>query len=169
MVLFGNLSNVVALFDRSEAMRNLYKYLLEALDSSTDTHGRIISLDCSEGRVERKFELGFGMIAIEQSYKLEGGIFESHRKYIDFQLMVKGSEYMDCGNIRDFSISSAYNENKDVALYYHSDDVSRILLNEGGVAIFFPYDVHRGGIKASDDVVYKSVVKVPHTLLEFCF
>ena len=169
MALIGNLYNLGAMFNRSKALESLYRYLLESLDSNLDIYRRIVSLDCKNDRVENKIDLGFGMIAIEQSYKLNGGNFESHNKYIDFQLMIKGAEYMEFGNVNDFNISSKYDENKDVILYHQNNNVSKILLKEKTLVVFFPYDVHRGGLRDSFDVVYKSVIKVPHTLLNFYF
>lgn len=169
MALVGNIYDIEMMFDKSEALQTLYKYLLESIDSNLDVYKRIISLDCNDDRIEKKIDIGFGMIAIEQSYKLSGGNFESHNKYVDFQLMIKGAEYMEFGSIDDFKISSEYDVNRDVILYHQNNDVSKILLKENTLAVFFPYDVHRGGLRVDCDIVYKNVIKVPHKLLKFCF
>lgn len=169
MALFGNVYNLETMFNKSESLQILYRYLLEALDSSSIIYNRIVSLDCKGDRIENKIDLGFGMVAIEQSYKLNGGRFESHKQFIDFQLMIRGAEYMEFGDISDFEIDTKYDANKDLILYHHRSEVSKMLLQSGKIAVFFPYDVHCGGIIANCDIVYKSVVKVPSKLLKFCF
>lgn len=169
MALVGNLYNLEMMFNKSEALQVLYKYLSESLDSNLDTYKRITNLDCKNDRIENRVDIGFGMIAIEQSYKVNDGNFESHNKYIDFQLMIKGAEYMEFGSINDFEISSEYDENKDVIFYHKNNNTSKILLKENTLAVFFPYDVHRGGLRVDCDIVYKSVIKVPHKLLKFYF
>ena len=167
MAFIGSIDYIGAMFDKSLALQTLYKYLLESLDSSLDLYHQILKSD--NDRIENRIDLGFGMIAIEQSYKLNSGNFESHKKYIDFQLMIKGDEYMECGNIDDFSVSKKYDENNDVIFYHQKNEVSKILLKEKNLAVFFPYDVHRGGIGAGCDVVHESGVKVPYQLLKYCF
>lgn len=170
MALLGNLYDFESMFNKSEALQILYNYLLDAMNENSYIHHRIINLNCNDTRVENKIDIGFGIIAIEQSYKLgNGGEFESHNNFVDFQLLISGSEYMEFGSIRDFDIASDYDITRDVIFYHKHLNVSKALLNRGSIIVFFPYDVHRGGILFSDDIVYKSVIKVPSKLLKFCF
>lgn len=170
MALIGNLCDLGKMFNKSESLQILYKYLLEAIDIQSNIHNRIMNLNCNSDRIENKIDLGFGMTAIEQSYRLGiGGRFESHNKFVDFQLMVNGNEYMEFGSIKDFKIYREYDSTRDVVLYESITNVSKILLKNWNLAVFFPYDIHRGGILFSDEIVYKSVVKVPIQLLKFCF
>ncbi len=170
MALFGSLYDFKSMFYKSEALQILHQYLLDAMDKNTNIYNRIVNLNCSGNRVENKIDLGFDMVAIEQSYKLGNeGQFESHMKYIDFQLVVSGSECMNFGSIGDFDIYSKYDSSRDIILYHHNANTSTALLKSGTLAVFFPYDVHKGGIPFNDESVYKSVIKVPSQLLKFCF
>ncbi len=170
MALIGNIYDLEFMFNKSEVLQILCKYLLDSINKNSHIYNRIINLNCNGTRIENKIDIGFDIIAIEQSYKLgNGGEFESHNNFVDFQLLISGSEYMEFGSIRDFNVSSGYDITKDVTFYHKHTNVSRVLLRDTSLAVFFPHDVHRGGILFSDDIVYKSVVKVPNKLLKFCF
>lgn len=176
MALIGNINKISDMFIKSDALKILYDYLLEASSKGSSIYKRILSLECSTNkadRIEMKYDLGFDMIAIEQSYKLGGEIrFESHRKYVDFQLIVDAKEYMEFGDSLDFKMISKYDEKRDVVFYEKINDISKILLTPQLLVVLLPYDIHAGGILAAkndNDIVYKSVVKVPCSLLKLRF
>lgn len=167
MAFFSNIDNTSNLFREAEAYNILYSYMLEVCKDSS-LQRRILSLKCEGERIEKRYNLGFGMTAIEQSYKLGKKIkFESHRKYIDFQLVIKGREYMLVGDWKDFEAINDYNEANDVIFYKPNKQVSRLLLSPKILAILLPYDIHAGGIIVNNDenIIYKSVIKVPYSLL----
>ncbi len=173
MAIIANVNDISLMFKRTNALNVLWEYLHNAIDINSAIYKRILGLDCSNGRVEAKFDLGFGMCAIEQSYVLGGDIcFESHKKYVDFQLVVFGSECMQVGQICSFIPKMQYNITKDVILYDNVEsnvqdstmDLSRIssmILYPQTLLVLFPSDIHAGGIKVASDIVFKSVIKVP--------
>jgi YhcH/YjgK/YiaL family protein len=84
---------------------------------------------------------------------------EVHRKYVDIQLVLAGTDRMGwktlstCRNLRD-----AYNPVRDVAFYIDAPDVWMDVL-PGMMAIFFPDDTHAPMV--SDGPIHKIVLKVP--------
>lgn len=86
--------------------------------------------------------------------------FESHRKYIDIQLIVEGCECIDYASRVSLSKTQKYDSAGDVSLY--SGEGSEIKLEPGCFAIFFPDDAHRPQITDTIAMpVRKVVVKVP--------
>jgi len=69
-------------------------------------------------------------------------MFEAHNKYIDIQVMLKGSEWQWYANREDAKEAVPYDETKDAAFYAFDGSETRIDLKEGMFAIYYPEDVH---------------------------
>lgn len=172
MAIVGKLHSLEHLFQKTSELKYLYNYLDNCLEKNHTNHQDIINTPIN---VEKKVELSDGangMYAILQSYPLknpENAFYETHIKYIDFQLVVKGTEFFEIGDKEDFEIKTPYNEEKDLIIYKRSLKTSKIRLYEGMLAIFFDSDVHAGGldIESSNSTVSKVVIKVPKTLVKF--
>jgi YhcH/YjgK/YiaL family protein len=87
--------------------------------------------------------------------------FEAHRKYIDIQYVIKGTEMIGVAPLatRD-SITQPYDETKDVEFLKFSNETF-YQATTGNFFIFFPDDGHMPGVK-SDSIapVKKLVVKI---------
>ena len=77
--------------------------------------------------------------------------YESHRRYADIQMIIKGSE-IQLACLRDgLNVSVPYSEEKDVDFLegepktYHS-----IILNFPLVVVYFPWDIHMPNISLDD-------------------
>lgn len=90
------------------------------------------------------------------------GKWEAHRKYIDIQIMVKGSEKIGVGEIDNFQTSEAYDEGKDLEfLSATNDNYQFINMNENDFIILYPQDVHMPQIALNTpSYVKKAVVKI---------
>jgi YhcH/YjgK/YiaL family protein len=105
---------------------------------------------------------GEKVFAIPQKYSTKDVSeckWESHRKYIDIQFVVKGSE--NIGFVLEDYLDELepYDEENDFELFSGEGDY--VQLNEGEFVIFFPDDAHMPGIKVeSSEEVYKIVVKL---------
>lgn len=113
----------------------------------------------SEGR----HEVSNGIFAISNIYKTinEADTFiECHRKYIDIQIMVKGSEKMGICN-RDLCIQREYNDAEDYQKL--EGDLDFITVREGFFTVFYPHDGHMPQImcNGNPEEVRKIVIKVP--------
>lgn len=150
----------------TQALLGIYTYLSNACTKGSCEFERILS---TSG--EQKIQLDSGAFAIEQSYHLKDlskAFYETHRKYVDLQLVVQGEEIFSIAVASDCVIKDTYDVQKDIATYHTPKRSSTLHLSAGMLAVFFPYDVHSGGLGAESlgiKPVYKSVVKVPVDLL----
>lgn len=150
------------IFKSTQIAKNISDYFLDSA-----TLPRILSLNCGDSRIEKTIDLSNGIRAIEQSYKLKNsGIFEAHRAFVDFQFVAKGSEIMKMGFADAFEPINEYNATKDMQNFTPFSTPSHIALYENALLILTPNDIHAGGFEADSKVVFKSVLKVPTSLLK---
>lgn len=97
-----------------------------------------------------------------QSYptRPENDTPEAHRKYIDIQYMIYGTERMDVGQLEAMTEEVIAKPENDIWFYRGPSDP--ITLTEGMFAVFFPNDAHAPCISPADgsNDVRKCVVKV---------
>ena len=85
---------------------------------------------------------------------------EGHNKYLDLQLVLKGTEGMGYVDIRkEGLIATPYDEIKDKTNYKGELD-GIINLRSSFFALVFPNDLHMPLIKVNDEVVEKAVIKI---------
>lgn len=115
------------------------------------------------GLPEGRHVISTEIFAISSKYETitEADTFiESHRKYIDIQIMVKGSERMGICT-RDLCIQHEYNDAEDYQKLEGSLDF--ITVKEGFFTVFFPHDGHMPQLMIEDkpEEVRKIVIKMP--------
>lgn len=146
---------------RSARFAAAFAYVQEILTDGSAAHRRIGAL--SAGASE-KIELADGVFAIEQVYQTKPrpeGFFESHRKYIDVQVVVAGAELMEVEDISRLTVSQAYDAERDFLKYADTATASRLVVRAGDVAIFYPADGHMPTLQLGrSELVRKTVVKV---------
>lgn len=102
--------------------------------------------------------LGKSLYVIYQQYNtkpLEQGNWESHRKYIDIQYILEGSELINTACITDLFLGD-YNEERD---HQKAEGVGApTVLRAGDFAIFFPQDMHMPCLNPSSEESVKKVV-----------
>ena len=86
------------------------------------------------------------------------GKLEAHKKYIDIQTMISGSEYIGHALLSNQKVLRDYDELYDYTLY--QGDATFINLVPGSFAIFYPNDLHMPGIDEYKTDVKKMVIKV---------
>lgn len=82
---------------------------------------------------------------------------ESHRRYVDIQIMLKGKEYIDFSDISRLRIKESYNWEKDVTFWNIPERMGRTMLSKGDIIVLYPENAHRGGISIWED---KEVLKI---------
>ncbi|TZF82547.1 DUF386 domain-containing protein [Pedobacter sp. BS3] len=88
--------------------------------------------------------------------------WESHRKFIDLQYIVRGKEGIIAADTAKLTVTDPYNEKKDVAHY--AGDGKKYIAEPGTFYLFFPADAHRPVIHVDGyDVVKKVVIKIRYT------
>ena len=111
------------------------------------------------GKYEIDGESIFAMVQEYETKDLENAKYEAHKKYIDIQYLLEGSENMGYVAIDKLEVSSPYSEENDFMLLTGKPRL--ILLNEREFFILFPEDAHMPGIFVKEkSKVKKIVVKV---------
>jgi biofilm protein TabA len=101
----------------------------------------------------------YAMITEAPSKTFEQSAWESHRKYIDIQYVIKGEENIGVVQLSKATVSKPYDEIKDYANYTAEGEY--YTAKPGTFFLFFPDDVHRPNIKVDEhEVVKKLVIKV---------
>lgn len=75
---------------------------------------------------------------------------ESHRQYIDVQILVSGEERMDIADISRLDISEEYDEDKDVIFWKLPKRMCKSTLRAGDYIILYPENAHRGAISIEE-------------------
>lgn len=91
------------------------------------------------------------------------GAFESHKKYIDIQIILAGTERINYIDTAELSVNIPYNEEKDIIFYKKFDgNCSNVILQKGHFAVFYPYEAHMPQLSGTGfpSKVKKAVVKI---------
>lgn len=85
--------------------------------------------------------------------------WESHRKYIDLQYIIKGKEKILEADFAGQKVKSPYNAAKDVA-NYNIEGGNAYIADSKTFYLFFPSKAHRPNIAVNQDSVKKLVIKI---------
>lgn len=164
MSLFGSFATVRAQAPQTPGFVTAFAYIEELMRPESTGRNRLRGIARGESR---KLELEGGVFAMEQVYETKPraeGFFESHRKFIDVQVIVEGEELMEVIDASRITIRDAYVPERDLITYHDAKDASALRLLAGEAAIFFPVDVHMPSLRlhsTTSALVRKTVVKVP--------
>jgi len=112
----------------------------------------------ADGKHEIDSQRLFAICAHEQGRDRDGAVLEVHRKFIDIQYVVSGSEFIGwkpLGNCQQ--LKQAYNSETDLQ-FFADRPSSWFEVAPQSVAIFFPEDAHAPLAGTGD--VHKIVIKV---------
>ncbi len=162
MALFGSLSTVRAQLASADHFQTTFAYLDTCFRPGSEAYQRVRAIEAGQ---QLRTELAGGAFALEQVYQSKlrpDAFFESHRKYIDVQVIVEGEEYIEVVDVAKLSLKEDHTPAKDLIVYHMIDYASAVRLGAGEAAVLFPVDGHMPAvaIKASA-LVRKIVVKVP--------
>lgn len=86
---------------------------------------------------------------------------ESHKKFVDIQVMVSGSEAMDIVDTSRLTLQESYDATKDVMFWKISSRTARTTLTSGDIIVLYPEHAHRGAVSIENSTkVVKIVGKV---------
>ena len=164
MALIGNIYKLEN-FLKDKNLQIVFDYFKQAIDKNSDINKRIYSLPV--GSFE-KVMITDDIFALEQVFytkNREDCFIESHKKYIDFQLILSGNEQMEYIDIDKLEIDKNYDKINDLVTYKLVDNTSKFLLQNNELAVFFPDDGHIGLPKYKEsELTYKTVIKLPKEL-----
>ena len=163
MALFGTVSTLQEQAPRTAAFATAFAYLAEVLrEGSEARRGLWAVAEASSRRVE----LSGGVFAMEQAYVTKpraDGVFESHRRHLDLQVVLEGREWIEVIDRERVAVRQAYDAERNFMLHADHAEASRLLVGPGEAAIFFPVDVHMPSLRVGEQAgrVRKTVVKIP--------
>jgi YhcH/YjgK/YiaL family protein len=115
-------------------------------------------LNLETGRYELDGDAVFALINRDPGRGREGARLEAHRKYIDIQYLVDGSEEIGWRPIdRCQHVTEPYSSERDVG-FFGDQPLAWINLPVGSFMIFYPQDAHAPLASRGDNV--KAVIKV---------
>lgn len=71
---------------------------------------------------------------------------ESHRKYVEIQMIISGEEAMDIADVSRLTVKEKYDEEKDVMFWKVPQIMARTTLKTGDCIVLYPENAHRGAI-----------------------
>lgn len=161
MAIIGNLNKLEVFFSDFQLL-DLFNYLKESLNDNTSINKRLVNLEVGSFKKDITIQecIVFHQSAITK--KRYECFIESHKKFVDFQLIVNGSEQMEYVDIDKLKKKEMYNPDKDLIIYDDYEHTSKFLLQKSDIAIFFPDDAHIGqSMYIKESLINKVVVKVP--------
>jgi len=152
MTVFGTLDTLRAQLAPPEHFAAALAYMAEALRPHSTVQARI--------------GLAGGAFALEQAYLTRPrteGCWESHRAYIDVQVVVAGEELMEVADVAHLAVAEDFRPAKDLIFYRPFDRGSVLHVRAGEAVVFFPSDAHLPSLRtgAAAMLVRKTVIKVP--------
>lgn len=121
-----------------------------------------LSVNTPEGRYDITDRIYANVETYVRKSEIEATL-ESHRKYIDIQLLLSGTERIDYTNIDGLLPVSNYDPDKDIIFYKKpKTETSTLYLNSRNFAVFYPQDAHAPQITtlSLQNNVKKVVIKI---------
>lgn len=163
MAIIGSFAAVRAQTPPSTSIATAFSYIEDLCREDSPARARLRAIAVGSSQ---RIELGGGVFALEQVYASKAradGFFESHRKYIDVQVVVEGEELLEVVDAARIAVKAPFNAERDLVLYDDTTAATQVRLQAGEAAVFFPVDVHMPALRPgpTPGIVRKAVVKVP--------
>lgn len=103
----------------------------------------------------------FMMIQSYTTKPLEAAYCEAHKKYIDVQCMLEGSEYMGVAPMVDMTQERVQESRPEGDIWFYDGEYSAIPMKPGRFAVLYPQDAHAPAIASGEPTtVCKVIIKV---------
>lgn len=116
-----------------------------------------------------RYDITDDIFAMEQTFvtKDRGDCFyESHRKYVDIQIIIGGIEQLELADIAKLTVDKSFDAEKDLVTYQDYHKSSKLVMQRFDAAVFYPDDAHLCVSRFDiPERVYKTVLKVPVAML----
>lgn len=123
---------------------------------------KAVNEDFADGNYEID---GKDIYAFISSYKTkteQEGKFEAHKKYIDIQCILSGTEIIGFESSEKVELTEDYKDGGDICFYSLNKDYDKIVLTKGEFAIIMTDELHAPCLSLNDEPtdVKKVVVKI---------
>jgi biofilm protein TabA len=115
-----------------------------------------------DGRVEIDGQRVFALVQRYETIATDAPRFEYHRKFIDVQFIVTGTEIIGWVPTERMRVTEPYDADKDIAFgTVQQTQWTPVLLQAGQAAVFYPEDGHAPKLAAgTSSKVAKIVIKI---------
>ncbi len=114
--------------------------------------------ELADGRYRIDGDRVYALVSRDKGRKKEDSYLEIHRRYIDLQLVLSGTDEMGWRPASTCThLKTAYDEEKDIQFFLDSPNVW-VPVQKSCFAVFFPEDAHMPLI--SEGTLHKTVVKI---------
>lgn len=148
-----------------DSINNLFNYrqLIQNLAIVAEYLERNPLETMPEGRYELQGTDAYILIVSYQTKYPDEVKWEAHRKYMDIQYVLDGSENMGWMPESQLDAKSDYSDEKDVIFYENKDEASLFIeVKKGCFAIFLPSDAHKPSCLVEEPKrIKKAIIKVP--------
>lgn len=104
----------------------------------------------------------YAMVSSYETAPRDDKAFESHRKYIDVQMLISGKEIIEIAPIDTLSVTEDYSDEKDCMFYSNETRGDDLILEPMNPVILMPEVGHMPGVSCvHSEKVKKIVVKIP--------
>lgn len=163
MALYGTIDKLRGQVAQLPGFATAFAYAEELLRAGSPVQARVRAIAAGQ---RQRTELGGGVFVSEECYQSKAradGFFESHRKYIDVQIIFEGEELMEIADIATMKTRQAYIPERDLITYEDNTDASMLKVFPGQAAVFFPTDAHMPTLRVREagGLVRKCVIKIP--------
>ncbi len=162
MALTGTLPVVRSQLADAARFAPAFAFLAEVLQPGTPERKHIEGL---AAETQERTELTGGMFALSTAYATKStneAKWESHKQYIDIQVMIVGEELMEVAPLNHLTVTEDHTPGRDVIFYGPFAQGSVLHVRPGEAAVFFPEDAHKPTVAVkTPGLVRKVVIKVP--------
>ena len=145
-MIFDKLENASRYYSLNPLFEKAFDYLL-----TTDLN------NTQAGKIELVPDALYAIHSEYETRELPGEKMEAHKKFLDIQLLVSGSERMGIALLKDQQIAQPYSDEKDFHLFQEQPDFFLSIM-AGEFTIFFPTDLHMPNISTGEKGTVKKVV-----------
>lgn len=117
---------------------NLYKRCMDAVEYLNSLNVDNLAI----GRYDVDERFFYNVMEYETTGELDKP-FESHRKYVDIQMLLAGEEIMQVVDVNRLQLFDEYDADKERTLYYATQIAGSVLLRPGSTMVLYPNDAHR--------------------------
>ncbi len=127
--------------DRIENLK-LYYPVLNGLKEAAEFVEKFCKEPLEDGRYDIDGERIFASVSTYVTKTREGAQFESHKKYVDLQAVINGTEIISWAPTKGLKVESeSFSTGGDIA-FYTGETVMDARLPAGYFALLFPDDAH---------------------------
>ena len=113
------------------------------------------NLRCGKYVVNDKF---FYLVQEYQTKKPEEGRHEGHKKYVDVQYMVEGTECIEVTATAFMQVDEPYDPETDVVFFKEPKQAKSVVLTPGKYEVFYPRDSHKPGLIMGESQKVKKIL-----------